>query len=74
LREEAIAYARTMTDKPRATLATLKRIMREGHGLSTAEGAALELKEFANYNRTQPYGREGYTAFREKRVPSWKAA
>ncbi len=74
LRDEAIAYARTMTDKPRATLATLKRIMRDGYGLSVAEGAALELKAFAHYNRTEPYGREGYTAFREKRVPSWKAA
>ena len=74
LRDEAIAYAKTMTDKPRATLATLKQIMRDGHGLSVADGAALELKAFANYNRTQPYGREGYTAFREKRAPSWKAA
>ena len=74
LRDEAIAYARTMTDKPRATLATLKRIMRDGHLLATADGAALELRAFAHYNRTQPYGREGYTAFREKRAPSWKAA
>jgi enoyl-CoA hydratase/carnithine racemase len=74
LRDEAIAYARTMTDKPRATLATLKRIMRDGHLLSTTEGAAKELAAFAHYNRTEPYGREGYTAFREKRLPSWKAA
>ena len=74
LRDEAIAYARTMTDKPRATLAALKQVMRDGHLLSTAEGAALELKTFAHYNRTQPYGREGYAAFRENRVPSWKAA
>ncbi|UVO50717.1 enoyl-CoA hydratase/isomerase family protein [Sphingomonas sp. SUN019] len=74
LRDEAIAFARTMTDKPRATLATLKQIMRDGERLSTADGAALELAAFAHYNRTQPYGREGYSAFREKRVPSWKAA
>ena len=74
LRDEAIAYARTMTDKPRATLATLKQIMRDGHLLSTQEGAAKELAAFAHYNRTEPYGREGYTAFRENRVPSWKAA
>ncbi len=74
LRDEAIAYARGMTDKPRATLATLKRVLRDGEGLSVADGAALELRTFAHYNRTQPWGREGYTAFREKRVPSWKAA
>lgn len=74
LRDEAIAYARTMTDKPRETLAVLKRLMRDGAGLSTAEGAAMELAAFGHYNRTQPFGREGYTAFKEKRVPSWKAA
>ena len=74
LRDEAIAFAKSMTDKPRETLAVLKRIMRDGAHLSTAEGAAMELAAFAHYNRTQPYGREGYNAFREKRVPSWKAA
>jgi enoyl-CoA hydratase/carnithine racemase len=71
--DEAKAFARAMTDKPRPTIAALKRVMREGLNLSVAEGAELELRTFANYNRTQPYGREGYTAFREKRVPSWKA-
>ena len=55
-----------------ATIAALKQVMREGLNLSVADGAALELKTFAHYNRTQPYGREGYTAFREKRQPSWK--
>ena len=74
LRDEAIAYARTMTDNSRATLATLKQIIRDGHLHSTAEGAAKELAAFAHYNRTEPYGREGYTALREKRLPSWKVA
>jgi enoyl-CoA hydratase/carnithine racemase len=74
LRDEAIAFARTMTDKPRATLAALKRTLREGDGLSIADGAKLELAAFSHYNRTQPYGREGYTAFREHRVPNWKTA
>lgn len=74
LMDEAQAFARTMTDKPRATLAGLKQIMREGDGLSVADGAAMELAAFGHYNRSQPYGREGYTAFREKRLPGWKAA
>ena len=74
LRDEAIAFARSMTDKPRATLAALKRTLREGEGLSIEDGAKLELAAFSHYNRTQPYGREGYAAFREKRAPSWKAA
>ena len=71
---EARAFAKSMIDKPRPTLAALKMIMRDGANMSVAEGAALELKTFAHYNRTQPYGREGYTAFREKRTPSWKTA
>ena len=71
---EARAFAKLMIDKPRPTLAALKMIMRDGANMSVAEGAALELKTFAHYNRTQPYGREGYTAFREKRTPSWKTA
>lgn len=74
LLDEAKAFARTMIDKPRPTIAALKGIMRDGEALDIAEGAAMELKVFAHYNRTQPYGREGYTAFREGRAPSWKAA
>jgi len=72
--DEAKAFARTLIDKPRPTLAALKKILNEGDGMTIAEGAAMELATFGNYNRTQPYGREGYTAFREGRVPSWKAA
>ena len=74
LLDEARAFAKTLVDKPRPALAALKAIMRDGEGLSVAEGAALELRTFSHYNRTQPYGREGYRAFREKRAPAWKAA
>jgi enoyl-CoA hydratase/carnithine racemase len=38
------------------------------------EAVAFELDAFARYNRTQPYGREGYAAFCEQRTPSWKLA
>ena len=72
--EEARNFAKSMIDKPRPTLAALKNILRDGNGLSVAEGAALELKTFAHYNRTQPFGSEGYRAFREGRTPSWKTA
>lgn len=71
---EARAFAASMTDKPRPTLAALKAVLRDGLMLDVADGAALELQAFSHYNRTQPFGREGYRAFREKRVPSWKAA
>lgn len=74
LLDEARAFAKTLVDKPRPTLAALKAIMRDGDGMSIVDGAAMELKVFSAYNRAQPFGREGYRAFREKRQPSWKAA
>lgn len=69
---EARAFAATMTDKPRPAIATLKHIFIKGAGLSVAEGTELELGCFVDYMSNQPYGREGYRAFREKRLPSWK--
>jgi enoyl-CoA hydratase/carnithine racemase len=72
LLDEARAYARTIIDKPRAAIATLKQIYREGATMGVAEGTELELDRFAEYMGTQPYGREGYRAFREKREPVWR--
>ncbi|WP_336951517.1 enoyl-CoA hydratase/isomerase family protein [Sphingobium aromaticivastans] len=71
--EEARAFAMTMTDKPRPALASLKQIFIDGAELGVSEGAELELRSFVQYMGTQPYGREGYRAFREKREPSWKS-
>lgn len=72
LLDEARSYATTIIDKPRAAIATLKQIYREGATMGVAEGTELELKHFGEYMSTQPYGREGYRAFREKREPVWR--
>ncbi len=72
LLDEARAFAATMTDKPRPALAMLKRVLIDGAQLSVTQGTELELGHFVNYMGSQPYGREGYRAFREKREPSWK--
>ena len=72
LLQDTIAFARTMTDKPAAAIASLKRILVEGEDMSLAEGTELELKYFTEYMSTQPHGREGYYAFREKRAPRWR--
>ena len=69
---EARKFAASMTDKPRSALASLKRILIDGAALDAAAGTELELQSFIRYMSEQPYGREGYRAFREKRVPSWK--
>jgi enoyl-CoA hydratase/carnithine racemase len=72
LLDEARAFAATMTDKPRPAIAVLKQILIEGAQLSVADGTEMELGKFVDYMSSQPYGREGYRAFREKREPSWK--
>ena len=70
--EEARAYARSIIDKPRAAIAALKRIYIEGAQMSVAEGTEMELQRFADYMGSEPYGREGYRAFRERREPNWR--
>jgi enoyl-CoA hydratase/carnithine racemase len=67
-------YLRNMIDKPRACLASVKSVFQAGSRDQIQAGAELELKSFVRYMREQPYGREGYQAFREGRTPSWKAA
>jgi enoyl-CoA hydratase/carnithine racemase len=74
LLEEAKAFLSTIVDKPRATLAASKDILRKTAEMDLDDAVEFELSTFARYNREQPYGREGYTAFREKRTPSWKIA
>ena len=72
LRAEAIAFAKTITDKPAAVIAASKRVFQKGVDASLADGVEIELQNFMHYLRTEPYGREGYTAYREKRLPFWK--
>lgn len=69
---EARAFAATMTNKPRPALAALKRVLIDGAGHGVKEGTELELQAFVKYMSTQPFGREGYRAYREKREPRWK--
>ena len=72
LLDESRAYALSIIDKPRAAIAALKRVYIQGADMSVAQGTELELANFADYMSTQPYGREGYRAFREKREPDWR--
>lgn len=69
---EALAFARTFTEKPRACIASNKAVFQQGADLSVADGAECEIGLFVKYMRECPFGREGYNAYREKRLPSWK--
>lgn len=72
LQDDAIAFANTMTDKPGPAIAMLKQLLNEGNDLSTKDATERELAAFEKYMREEPYGREGYYSFREKRQPFWK--
>ncbi len=72
LRAEAIAFAKTMTNKPRAVIAASKRVFQDAVDATLAESVEIELRNFVRYMGTEHWGKEGYTAFREGRPPSWK--
>lgn len=72
LLRESMAFARTMTDKPRACLASIKSVFQQTQAAAVAAGAETELTAFMRYMREHPYGREGFQAYLEGRAPSWK--
>jgi enoyl-CoA hydratase/carnithine racemase len=72
LQQCADKLARSFTSKPRAVIATIKGTFQQGAELGVKEGAELELQRFVSYMREQPYGVEGYRAYREGREPAWK--
>jgi enoyl-CoA hydratase/carnithine racemase len=72
LLQAARGYLASMIDKPRACLASVKAVFQAGSRDQIQAGAELELQSFVRYMREQPFGREGYRAFLEGRVPNWK--
>jgi enoyl-CoA hydratase/carnithine racemase len=71
---ETRTFAHSLTNKPRAVIVASKRVFQQTVDGTLAQGIEAELQNFVDYMGHQPYGREGYTAFREKRQPTWKAA
>lgn len=72
LQAEALAFAASMAGKPRAVIAASKRVFQKGVDAGLAEGAEIELRNFVEYMGSEPFGHEGYKAFREGRQPAWK--
>jgi enoyl-CoA hydratase len=71
LAEAALAYARDLSTKSPAGLATMKRLVREGLEQTLADGLALE-RAAAPKALQSPDTAEGLAAFREKREPIFK--
>jgi enoyl-CoA hydratase/carnithine racemase len=70
--DETAAFVATLTDKPGPCLAALKDSLRRTVDMSVEDAVDYELKTFMRYMSAEPYGVEGYLAFREKRVPNWR--
>ena len=49
-------------DKPRAVLSIVKRTIQAGESLSIEDGVDLEIRNFVNYTRNEPYAREMFWA------------
>lgn len=72
LQVDAVAFASTITNKPRVCIATSKRIFQQGRDMDIPAAVELELNSFVRYMTEQTCGKEGYRAYREGRQPSWK--
>jgi len=71
LAAEVEALVSRLRDKPRAWLAAIKRVIREGAALPLETAMEMEAVEFVRYLTAHPYAREGYAASLARRPPSW---
>ncbi len=71
LREEALALAGLLAQRPPLAVAAVKRAVRQGSDGSLTAGLRREREEFARLLRSED-AREGLSAFLEKRPPTWR--
>ena len=72
LRGKAIEFAASMASKPGPCIAANKSVFQASVDKTIAEGVANEIAAFVRFMTEQPYGKEGYAAYREGRKPSWQ--
>ena len=74
LRAKAIEFAATMTSKPGPCISANKSVFQMSADKTIEEGVANEIAVFVRFMTEQPYGKEGYAAYREGRKPFWQTA
>lgn len=74
LRDEAIAFAASMTSKPGPCIAANKSVFQRSVDQTIDQGVENEIAVFVRFMTEEPYGKEGYAAYREGREPFWKVA
>jgi enoyl-CoA hydratase/carnithine racemase len=72
LRAETIAFAASMTTKPGPCIAANKSVFQQSVDQPITQGVENEIAVFVRFMTDEPYGKEGYAAYREGREPFWK--
>lgn len=70
--EETLKIAKNICRKGPMAIKKLKAVVRKGIEMSQIEGEELEAKEFGSLFGQGNQGKEGMTAFLEKKIPEWK--
>ncbi|MBE0652074.1 MAG: enoyl-CoA hydratase/isomerase family protein [Bacteroidales bacterium] len=71
LMETSMTIAKNIISKGPQAIRKLKRVVRKGYEMSLDEGSELESAEFGSLFGDNSEGREGMSAFLEKRKPNW---
>ena len=74
LRAKAVAFAASMASKPGPCIAANKSVFQMSVDKPIDEGVENEIAVFVRFMTEQPYGKEGYAAYREGRKPFWQTA
>ena len=72
LRAQSIAFAASMTTKPGPCIAANKSVFQQSVDQPITQGVENEIAVFVRFMTEEPYGKEGYAAYREGREPFWK--
>ena len=72
LRARTIAFAASMTSKPGPCIAANKSVFQLSVDQPITKAVENEIAVFVRFMTDEPYGKEGYAAYREGREPWWK--
>ena len=71
LLEETLKIAKIIISKGPEAVRKVKKVVREGLEMNFTDGEKLEAQEFGTLFGNGNQGKEGMTAFLEKRKPEW---
>ncbi len=72
LRDETIAFAASMTSKPGPCIADNKSVFQKSVDQPIPQEVENEIAVFVRFMTEEPYGKEGYAAYRDGGEPFWE--